>query len=106
MNINPSVKSSYWLLTYRILLIMKLAVFPNRFTALQATAESYAQRITLELQNVSLAEAMASVQKQTGYPFFLQGKDIAHAKITTQMRNTDLEEAMSRLLKGLPLEWV
>src|SRR5690606_38955554 len=71
----------------------------------QATAASLAQPVTLTARNVSLTEAMRSVQAQTGYLFFLKGKDVAYTKVNVTFRNEELKSAMNKLLAGLPLTW-
>lgn len=100
------VKGRYWPLTYRLLLIMKLAIFMTLLTVLQATASGYAQHITLKAQNITLAEAMRSIQQQSGHPFFLNGRDLAKTKVSATLRNATLEEAMAHLLAPLELGWV
>jgi len=84
---------------------MKLALFLTTITIVQATAASLAQPVTLTARNVSLTEAMRSVQAQTGYLFFLKGKDVAYTKVNVTFRNEELKSAMNKLLAGLPLTW-
>ncbi len=100
------VKGRSWPLTYRLLLIMKLVVFMTMLSIVQATAGSYAQTITLRAENMTLSQAMRSIQKQSGYPFFLNGKDLAQTKINVFIDGATLEDAMQDLLTPLSLEWV
>lgn len=102
---NVCVKGNYWPLASRWLLIMKLAVFLTLVAVLQATAGSFAQQITLKARNISLTQAMRSVQNQSGYPFFLMGKEVANTKVSVQVENASLEETMAALLKDSPLSW-
>ncbi len=100
------VESQPWLLTNRLLLIMKLVVFLTLITVLQATAGSFAQTITLSARNVPLPEVMEHIQAQSGYLFFLKGEKLAKIKVNTTIRKTELKEAMDMLTKDLGLEWV
>ncbi|SEM53203.1 TonB-linked outer membrane protein, SusC/RagA family [bacterium A37T11] len=84
---------------------MKLAVLLTVFTILQAAAASYAQRITLKVTNMPLSKAMDQVYAQSGYQVFLNGKDVAQAKVTANLLNASIEEAMDKLLDGLSLSW-
>ncbi|SEL69798.1 TonB-linked outer membrane protein, SusC/RagA family [Olivibacter domesticus] len=99
------VKGSFWPLTYRWLLIMKLAVFITLLSVMQAVAGSFAQTITLKAKNIPLAQVMRGIQKQSGHPFFLNGKDLADKKVEADFKNAPLDEAMTVLLKPLSLEW-
>src|SRR5690606_29123785 len=100
------VRSRGRLLTNRLLLIMKLAVFLMLITVLQATAESYAQTITLKVHNMPLPKAMERIQAQSGYFFFLKGEKLAKLKVSTEITKADLKDAMNILTKDLGLEWV
>src|SRR5690606_26062854 len=98
-------KGQCWLLTKRLLLNMKLAVFITLVTVFQAAAGGFAQTITLKAKNMSLVEVMRSVQKQSGHPFFLTGKDLANLKVNVSIQNLSLDEAMDELLKGKSVDW-
>src|SRR5690606_31451196 len=88
------------------LLTMKLIIVISLAAVFQVTAGGYAQTITLKAKNVTLAEAMRSIQKQSGYPFFLNGKAVATSRVDAEIKNATLEEAMAELLAPLRLEWV
>ncbi|MFC6103555.1 TonB-dependent receptor [Olivibacter domesticus] len=84
---------------------MKLAVFITLLSVMQAVAGSFAQTITLKAKNIPLAQVMRGIQKQSGHPFFLNGKDLADKKVEADFKNAPLDEAMTVLLKPLSLEW-
>lgn len=84
---------------------MKLAVLLTFAAILQATAGSYAQRITIKAKNIPLAQAMDKVHEQTGYQILLSGRQEAKAKIDVDIENASLSEAMESLLEGLPMHW-
>lgn len=84
---------------------MKLAVLITIVTILQATADTYAQRVTIKAKNISLAKVMDQVHEQTGYQVLLSGREEAKAKINVDIENVSLHEAMDNLLKGMSLHW-
>ena len=84
---------------------MKLAVLLTIVAVLQATAGSYAQRITLKARNITLSKAMDEVHAQSGYEIFFNGKREARMKINVNLENASVEETMKTLLTGLPLYW-
>src|SRR5690606_14558596 len=90
----------------RLIRIMKLTALLTFFFTCQVIANGYAQRITLKAKEITLSSAMKQIQKQTGYPFFLNGRDIAFKKVTVDIRGTTLDQAMNLLLADLPMEWV
>src|SRR3546814_10242991 len=85
---------------------MKLAIVISLWAVLQATASSHAQTISLHAQNITLADAMRSIQQQSGFPFFLNGKTLATSRIAIDVDNVPLDQALDRLLSPLSLEWV
>src|SRR5690606_34867371 len=107
MNFSACVKGLFiWPpLTYKLLIAMKLAVLLTLVAVLEATAGSFAQRITLRAQNIPLAKALDEVHIQSGYQIFLNGKSQSQTKVNVFLENASLEETMNALLKGLPLHW-
>jgi len=85
--------------------MMKLAVLLTVLTVMQVKAVSFAQTVTLNARNVPLNEVMRTIQAQTGYLFFLTGKDVAYTNVNATFRNEGLHAAMDKLLANLPLTW-
>lgn len=102
----PCVKARYWTLIRRIFVIMKLVIVFLFIAMLQVHAKGTAQTINLKVKNLTLNEAMRSIQKQSGYAFFLNGKAIAISRVNAEIKNETLDEAMDMLLEPLNLEWV
>src|SRR5690606_16705693 len=100
------VKSRSWLLANRLLRIMKLAVFLTLITVLQASADSFGQVITLNVRNLPLPEAMERIQQQSGYLFFLKGEALANMRVSANIRQATLRQAMTSLTRDLGLDWV
>jgi len=93
------------LLTKRILVRMKLILLLTCITVLQASPNSYAQRISLNAQGISLNEAMRHIQEQTGYRFFVNAKTKVPVTINAVLKDVPLEMAMEKILAGLPFNW-
>ena len=105
MNFYLCVKGLQKPLTYQLLLIMKLAIFLTVLTVFQVTASTYAQRVSMQVRNISLDAAMQQVQAQTGFLFFFRGKDVAYTKVSVNIADAEVAKAMDMLLKDLPLSW-
>lgn len=85
---------------------MKLAVFLTLITVLQASADSFGQVITLNVRNLPLPEAMERIQQQSGYLFFLKGEALANMRVSANIRQATLQQAMTSLTRDLGLDWV
>lgn len=90
----------------RLLVIMKLVTVLILLNITTVFADGVAQSVTLKAKNISLVQAMRSIQKQTGYGFFLKGKEFANIKVDVQIDNLSVEKAMNELLKGKSIDWV
>lgn len=90
---------------YRLLRIMKLAFFLTVVCVFQAIAEGKAQKITLNVQNTTLREVMKEIQKQQGYLFFFRGDQIATRRISAEISQVDLPDALDRILINQGLSW-
>ncbi len=86
--------------------IMKLVIVLILLNITAVFASGFAQNVTLHAKNISLVEAMKSIQKQSGYRFFLKGKKLAHIKVNADIRNLQIDKAMDKLLGGSPAEWM
>lgn len=105
MNFTRCVTGSCWPINYRLLLIMKLAIFLTVAFVFQAIADSKAQQITLDVQNTPLREVMREIQKQQGFSFLFRGDHIADIPIDAHVKQIDLAEAMRVILSGQRLDW-
>ncbi len=84
---------------------MKLSAFFTLACVVKLSAASYAQSITINAKKMSLVQVLRTIQKQSGVPFLLNGKELAHIKIEAQVRNMPLEKAIQVLLKDQPVDW-
>lgn len=100
-----SVGGYSWSFNYRLLLIMKLAIFLTVFFALHAVAESKAQKITLNVKNAPLGEVMRQFQKQQGYSFLFHGKHLADIRVDAQLKQVEFTDALDIILNERGLDW-
>lgn len=92
-------KLKHWVLT------MKLTFLLTVLSVVQVYASSYAQHVSIKAKNSPLVQVMQSIQKQSGIPFFLNGKDIANTKINADIKDEKLETALTNLFTGKPISW-
>ncbi len=106
MTFYSCVKSLSWLLTNRLLRIMKLTVFLTFVTILRVVAGTFGQTITLEVHNQPLSHVMEQIKRQSGHHFFLKGEQLAKMKVNVSIQGEELEQAMEKLTNGLGVDWV
>jgi TonB-linked SusC/RagA family outer membrane protein len=98
-------KPSKWL-PYKILLIMKLIIVLMTTLLIQAAAAGYAQKVTLNETGVSLGNIFNKIRLQTGYDFVFNSKEVRDAKkVTINVKNVGLEEALRILFKNQDLDY-
>jgi len=69
--------------------------------------DTYAQQVTLSHKNASLKTVFDDIEKQTGYYFFYDRAMLRLAgKVTVQVKDVPLKEALDQCFKGQPIEWV
>ena len=61
--------------------------------------------IHVELQNVSMAEALKNIENKTGSHILFDYKDVEQFKVSCNLNNTTFEEAIETILSGTPLEY-
>lgn len=62
---------------------------------------AYAQKVTLNVNNVSVKQAMATLRKTTGYVFIFSSADVdTRRKVTVQANDSDIGNVIRQILKG------
>jgi TonB-linked SusC/RagA family outer membrane protein len=90
----------------KLLLIMKLIIVLMTTFLVQASAVGYAQRVTLNESGASLGNIINKIRLQTGYDFVFNSKDVGNAKkVTINLRNVQLEDALKVLFKDQNLTY-
>lgn len=93
------------LLPKEIILAMKLTVIFTVIIYLQASAGSFAQKINLSEKKCSLNQILSKIELQSGYDFFYKGNSINDIKVTAEIRNADIREALDIILQGQPFTY-
>lgn len=107
MYLNPNVKKKvlWHFFSVKILRTMKITIFIIAFTCMQAVASSYAQVINLSENNVKLRTIFTQIKKQTKYKFFYKGSAIENIKVSANLTNANIDEALTLLLKNQPFTY-
>lgn len=72
---------------------------------MQASAAGYGQKITLRESNTSIQNVLNLIEQKSGYLFFYNRDDLPKNKITVELKNATIEEALKESFKGLPVVW-
>jgi TonB-linked SusC/RagA family outer membrane protein len=83
---------------------MKLTAILIFISLLQASAKSFSQ-VSLNARNVPLVNVLKQIREQTGFTFFYENKDVKDRRISIQVSNVSLDQALSICLSGSPLDF-
>ncbi len=92
------------LLPPKVILAMKITTFLLVVVLVQASAKSYSQ-INLNENNAPLEKVLKSIKKQTGYSFFYDINDVKNSKVSIQVNDVSLDQALSICFKDLPISF-
>ena len=90
----------------RFLLIMKWTVVLILVNMTAVMADGIAQNVTLKAEGMSLVQAMKTIQRQTGYEFFIKSRELAKIKVHADIDEQPIGPTMNRLLQGKPAAWL
>jgi TonB-linked SusC/RagA family outer membrane protein len=92
-------------LSKKILLVMKLTTLIMVIALMQCSASVFSQKINLNETNSPLKKVLQAINKQTGYVFFYDSKDIKQKNVSIQVKDASLNEVLNQCLKNLPLTY-
>jgi TonB-linked SusC/RagA family outer membrane protein len=85
---------------------MKLAGFLIFICCMQASANGFAQRVTLNEKNVPLEKVFLKLKKQTGYVFWFEDKTLQGAKkVSISIKDATIDEALEACFKDQQLSY-
>ncbi|MBL1408881.1 SusC/RagA family TonB-linked outer membrane protein [Sphingobacterium faecale] len=85
---------------------MKLSVFLLFIGLSYATANSLAQEVTISKSKLTFKDVFKEIKKQTGYNFLWGAKNVqSSAEILVDVHNLQLGQALTTILKDLPLQY-
>ena len=91
----------------KTLLVMKLTGIILLAGFLQVSAHGTAQTVTFRGKAVPLTQVFSVLEKQTGYVFFYNSRDLEGSlPVTVNLRNAPLENALNAILAGQPLRFI
>lgn len=100
----PDIPKQY---IHKLLLIMRLTTFLLTITIMQASAASYAQKITLSEINITLKKALVELKKQSGYDI-LCTEDLLEKStpVNIKVKGVELKEVLALLFEEQPLSYI
>jgi TonB-linked SusC/RagA family outer membrane protein len=85
---------------------MKMTVFLLLAACLQVSAKGYSQKISLSVREASLGQVFKEIQRQSGYSFWYKTRQLDQAaKVTLDLKNASLEEALRQCFKDQPFDY-
>src|SRR5690606_38002114 len=107
---HASTKSSKWsppgkfpklrfIMRFQLIVGLLLALF------IQVSGSTYAQRVSLQVENTALSDVFEQVAKQTGYVFLYDDRSFTTKKVSLAVQNAPVEEVLEACLKGLPISY-
>lgn len=92
-----------WHVGRKILLTMKFTCVLTAFLTISAMGVGIGQTVNLKLKDVTLREVFKVLKQQTGMYFVYNEEELSKdLKLSVELENTTLEEALRQILKGLP----
>lgn len=87
-------------------LIMKLTVVILLLACMQVTARGFSQKVTLNVEQVSLEKVFNQVKKQTGYLFLCDARLLQQAQpVSVHLSDASLRDVMDACLKNQALSY-
>jgi len=106
MKFNYKVIPAGGLKLSKILLAMKLTMIIIVATLSTVSANTYSQMVTLREKNISIANVLSLIEKQTNYHFLYDKRDISKAgTINVNIENATIEQALNKCLKDKSLTY-
>lgn len=97
---------SGWLLSRKLLLIMKLSAILVLAATLHVSARTHAQRVTVSGKNLPLDKVFEMIKQQTGYAFVADQTVLARVPaVTLHVKDASLEEVLNQCLVNQPLTY-
>lgn len=91
---------------FKKLCMIKISLTLLLFTAMQLSAKTIAQTITLSERNATLESVLKKIKKQSGYAFLYQDQLLRQSfRVDIEVTNVTPEEALSIVFKDQPLTY-
>jgi TonB-linked SusC/RagA family outer membrane protein len=105
---NLSLRPPLWpFIPSNIKLAMKLCFIMMLLFNLQLTANTFAQKITLNIEEATLEEVFDKVNRQSGYAFFFDASYLKNAKpLSIKVKDLTLEATLQKIFVNQPFTYV
>lgn len=91
---------------FKKLCMIKISLTLLLFTAMQLSAKTIAQTITLSERNATLESVLKKIKKQSGYAFLYQDQLLRQSfRVDIEVTNVRPEEALNLIFKDQPLTY-
>jgi TonB-linked SusC/RagA family outer membrane protein len=91
---------------YKMVFIMKLTFILLTVCFFQVSAATYAQRVTLKVEKVSIKEVFEKIQAQTNYDFLYNTEDLLLVKpVSLDLKNVNLKQLLDICFSNQPLTY-
>lgn len=95
-----------WLLSRKLLLIMKLSAILLLVTALQVSARTHAQKVSISGKDLPLGKVFEMIKQQTGYAFVADQSVLSQGRaVTLHVKEASLEEVLNSCLANQQLTY-
>jgi len=95
-----------WCCPPKAVLIMKLIFVLLTATFLQATAATYAQRVSLKVRDAAIKDVFEQIQSQTNYDFLYNTRDLRQAKpVNLNLENASLKQTLDACFNNQALTY-
>ncbi|NLR78434.1 TonB-dependent receptor [Chitinophaga eiseniae] len=85
---------------------MKLTAILIVIAVIQLKAETFAQKISVNVNNARLTEVIAQLKKQTDYDFLYNNEVIKHVKpVTLNVKDANLKEVLDKCFNDQPVSY-
>ncbi len=106
MNFNSKTMPKVWSKLSKIILVMKLTAILIIAALTNVSATGYSQIVSLKEKNTSVAKVLRLIEKQTGYHFMYEKRDVAKANaFNIDVTNMALTDALDKAFKDQPLTY-
>lgn len=83
----------------KFLKVMKLTAVFLLAVFLQVSAKTYSQKVTLNMQNVTLDKVFKEIRKQSGYLFLYKTEELKKiGKVSVEVQNATIDEVVAKAL--------
>jgi iron complex outermembrane receptor protein len=105
MKFNAFSSAAHKVRLQKTLMVMKLTTLIIFIALLQCSAKSFSQKVNLNEKNIPLKQVLQQINKQTGYVFFYDSKDVNNKNVSVVLKDASIDEALSESLKGSALKY-